>query len=277
MLGDCVAKWSPEYIVSNAEDKPVKIHVTEDPLRMDFVAKNFKYATVGLHELMSKASSDDQELKYYLRSTSEDIRSKDAVLFHKDFPGLASDFELPDLFDQERLFSSVFRVSSPGIRVWTHYDVMDNVYVQILGRKKAILWAPDEALNLYLDGGDKSKVIDIDDVQKIRSEFPKFLDAERYVGDLEPGDILYIPALWFHNMTAVDFGVAINVFWKNLDPDLYDKKDPYGNRPLLPAAKASRMLDNVMKQLDELPSEYKDFYGRQLIERVSKKCLRKPI
>ena len=48
--------------------------------------------------------------------------------------------------------------------------------------------------------------------------------------ELEPGDILFIPALWFHNMLAHDFGVAVNVFWRELDPKLYDNRDPYGNR-----------------------------------------------
>ena len=43
--------------------------------------------------------------------------------------------------------------------------------------------------------------------------FPKFCTAERHVADLAPGDVLFIPAMWFHNMTAQDFGVAVNVFW----------------------------------------------------------------
>ena len=34
-----------------------------------------------------------------------------------------------------------------------------------------------------------------------------------HVADLAPGDVLFIPAMWFHNMTAQDFGVAVNVFW----------------------------------------------------------------
>jgi hypothetical protein len=30
------------------------------------------------------------------------------------------------------------------------------------------------------------------------------------------GDVLYIPALWFHNVVAHDFSVAVNVFWKQV-------------------------------------------------------------
>ena len=81
--------------------------------------------------------------------------------------------------------------------------------------------------NLYPDG-DKSAVVDIDNVDE--EQFPLFLEAERYEAVLQPGDVLFIPALWYHNMRAEDFGVAVNVFWKELGEEVYDKKDSYGNR-----------------------------------------------
>ena len=191
-LGPCLERWQEvSYVHDHAENKPVKIHVTTEPGRMDFRAKNFKYATLPLHEVLRRASGSqdrsgspilDAEESYYLRSVSADARGKERVLFDQDFPDLAKDLRLPELFDPESLFSSVLRVSSPGIRVWTHYDVLDNVYVQIVGSKKAVLWAPSEALNLYLDG-DKSAVIDIESPDLER--FPKFQTAQKYEADLE--------------------------------------------------------------------------------------------
>ena len=64
-------------------------------------------------------------------------------------------------------------------------------------------------------------------------------------------------------------------FRRNLDLDAYEKKDAYGNRDLAPAAKAIRMLDNCTRQLDSLPEELRDFYGRILISRIEKRCLSK--
>ena len=121
--------------------------------------------------------------------------------------------------------------------------------------------------------GDKSRVVDIDNPDL--KQFPLFPLAKQYMAELQPGDILFIPALWFHNMLARDFGVAVNVFWKELEGKLYDPKDPYGNKDHLPAAKAMRMLDNVMKQLQDLPEEYRDFYARRLVLRVQEKCYSK--
>ncbi len=57
-------------------------------------------------------------------------------------------------------FSSCLRISSEGIRLWTHYDIMDNVLCNIRGRKRVVLWEPSDvspyllfrAANFYTGG-----------------------------------------------------------------------------------------------------------------------------
>lgn len=41
----------------------------------------------------------------------------------KQFPDLAEDFRIPEFFSPDQFFSSVFRISSCGLQLWTHYDV----------------------------------------------------------------------------------------------------------------------------------------------------------
>lgn len=59
---------------------------------------------------------------YYLRSLGDNPR-KDVADFFQDYPKLAGDLNLPHIFPHERKFSSVFRVSSAHLHLWTHYDV----------------------------------------------------------------------------------------------------------------------------------------------------------
>lgn len=42
---------------------------------------------------------------------------------NKQFPELAEDFHIPQFFAPDQFFSSVFRISSCGLQLWTHYDV----------------------------------------------------------------------------------------------------------------------------------------------------------
>jgi len=187
--------------------------------------------------------------------------------FEEDFPEIASDFVLPDeLFPREQLFSSVLRVSSPRLQLWTHYDTMNNFLCQIVGHKDAVLFSPEEVPNLYLDG-DKSMVrcMDGDD-----ERFPLFRRAMQWRTRLDPGDVLFIPALWFHNMTADDLSIAVNLFYHELPSKMYDRRDVYGNRELIPAQRAVQSLDSALSNLRTLPNEYRSFYLLRSMERIKR-------
>lgn len=84
-----------------------------------------------------------------------------------------------------------------------------------------------------------------------------------------------LAALWFHNVISKDFGIAVNVFWKHLQNDLYDGKDTYGNKDLIPAQRAMQIVDNAIKALENLPEEYRDFYARRLMLRIQSKTFKK--
>lgn len=144
-------------------------------------------------------------------------------------------------------------------------QVMDNILIQAVGKKRITLFSPRDALSLYLNG-DKSEVVDIDspDLQA----FPKFQNVVKYECILNPGDGIFIPAMWFHNIVTLDFSVGINVFYKTLDEKFYDQKDIYGNKDLIPAARAMQMVDKAVKMLEDLPLEYRDFYSRLLVRKI---------
>ncbi|XP_074550213.1 tRNA wybutosine-synthesizing protein 5 [Halichoeres trimaculatus] len=272
-LGPCLEKWTANYLCEKGGNKEVKIHVSTVP-KMDFLHKNFAYKTLPFREFVKRASEKIhsefflcEDESYYLRSLGEDVRKEPADL-SKQFPDLAADFHLPEFFAPDQFFSSVFRISSCGLQLWTHYDVMDNLLAQVSGTKRVVLYSPQDALHLYLSG-DKSEVLDIDSPDL--KQFPEFVKAKRFECVLEPGDLLFIPALWFHNTLALQFGVGVNVFWRHLLADSYDKKDPYGNKDPVAATRALQALERVLHTLDELPADYRDFYGRRMIQRIQKR------
>lgn len=239
-IGSCQNKWTSEYLSKCVGSKPVKIHVSETG-QMNFLTKNFQYKTLPFDQLIKRSSSVEHEEYflsntevYYLRSLGNDSRGREIANIDQHYPELSKDFKVPEFVDPSTIFSTVLRVASKGVQLWTHYDVLDNLLVQVTGRKRAVLYSPEDLPYLYMEG-DKSQVIDID--QPNLSCFPEFVKVTSYEHIMEPGDILFIPSLWLHNMTSLDFSVAVNVFWKNLNPELYDKKDPYGNKDPLPASK----------------------------------------
>lgn len=63
------------------------------------------------------------------------------------------------------------------------------------------------------------------------------------------------------------------MFWRHLPADTYDKKDPYGNKDLVAASRALQALERALNALDELPADYRDFYGRRMMQRIQKRTL----
>ncbi len=116
----------------------------------------------------------------------------------------------------DRFFSSSLRVSSRGIRVFTHYDIYDNVLCHTHGHRKVTLVSPEHAQvsggchccvchvvmsnilhrfqNMYLRG-TQSAVVNMD-TDEVDPSFHRFSSVPRMQVILEPGDCLYIPACW---------------------------------------------------------------------------------
>lgn len=147
-------------------------------------------------------------------------------------------------------------------------QVMDNLLVQVVGTKRVVLFPPSDAPYLYLEG-DKSEVKDIDspDLDK----FPEFSRVQRYEAMLQPGEVLFLPALWFHHVTALEFGVAVNVFWRHLEEKFYDSRDPYGNKAPPQVQRAIQAVEKAVKMLEELPADHKEFYGGRLVTLLQRK------
>ena len=141
---------------------------------------------------------------------------------------------------------------------------MDNVLIQISGKKRVILFPPSDIDYLYMKG-DKSQVLDVD--KPDLDSYPLFLKATRFECELEAGDCLFIPALWLHNVITLSFSIGVNVFWKHLDDAFYEKHDVYGNKDLVNGSKALLFADKSIKEINALPNRtYKEFYTKRVIQ-----------
>jgi hypothetical protein len=109
-----------------------------------------------------------------------------------------------------------------------HFDNTENIACVVGGSRRFTLFPPDQIGNLYpgpLDLTPAGQPISLVDVRKPDLDrFPRFAEALRAaeVAELAPGDAVYIPALWWHNVEALeDFNVLVNYWWRDV-PDYFD-------------------------------------------------------
>jgi Cupin-like domain len=110
------------------------------------------------------------------------------------------------------------------VSVSPHFDVADNLACVVAGRRRFILFPPEQTANLYPGPMDVTpssvpiSMVSLDEPDLER--FPRYREAldSAYVAELEPGDAIAIPYLWWHGVQSLSpFNVLMNYWW-NRDP-----------------------------------------------------------
>ena len=208
------------YLKQFASDRPVtgftgppgiggRFHYNADLTGLNFTADRVPLAAF-LDTIL--AHLDDAEPpSLYVGSTDLDLY----------LPGLSAENALT-------LDHPAFGVGQPLVSLWignrtiapAHYDMANNLACCMVGRRRFTLFPPEQVANLYpgpLERTPAGQVVTMVDFQAPDLErYPRFREAmaAAQVAELDPGDVLFYPALWWHQVEALDaFNAMINYWW----------------------------------------------------------------
>lgn len=109
-------------------------------------------------------------------------------------------------------------VGNEGI-VNTHYDGSDNLACVVAGRRRFTLFPPEQTCHLYpgslnfTPAGAPTSLVDINKPDFERYPLFKLALNEAYSAELEPGDAIFIPMLWWHNVESLAKVNALMNYW----------------------------------------------------------------
>ena len=116
----------------------------------------------------------------------------------------------------------------PDPRLWignrvvvaTHHDLSRNLAVCVAGRRRFTLFPPEAVGDLYIGPLEFSPagapVSMVDARAPDLARFPRFAHAMEVAqtAELAPGDAIYIPYMWWHQVESLDdFSVLANYWW----------------------------------------------------------------
>lgn len=194
-----------------------RFHYTPDGTAMNFTSE--RAALGGVLDRLLALPDSEESVSLYVGSTDLDLF----------LPGLRAENDIVPC-------DGTFADHPPLASIWignrtiaaTHWDMSNNLAVCVAGHRRFTLFPPDQASNLYpgpIDPTPAGQVVSMVDLRAPDLErYPRFADALAVaeVAELEPGDLLVYPALWWHHVEALDgFNILVNYWWNSV-PAYFD-------------------------------------------------------
>ncbi len=146
--------------------------------------------------------------------------------------GVEDPFAKRYLSPSEKFWSPKKRSSPPIMRAFfnsyptmtsLHYDLGANFFVQISGNKSFYLVPPAhfEDMKVFPEISPqffRSSLFDITD-EKVRKRNPHLRKVPVYLAELSPGEALFVPTYWFHQVVSTSITPAIGVAIGSFDPE----------------------------------------------------------
>ncbi len=209
-LGDWLPtyKWTPEYLKSVYGPRRVKVGVSKTGEFANYVEilKTGVDAQVTFAEVVDSIFSPKPGGDK-LRLHQEPLETWDT--FRDESP--------PIRFITREVMAKNIWMGSAGNITKAHYDTEDNINVQLRGKKEFILFPSSQLRELYprspLDYMSNFSQVELAAPDLVR--FPRFRRATPMRAVIQPGDFLYIPIYWWHEVHTLEPSLNVNFWWQS--------------------------------------------------------------
>jgi ribosomal protein L16 Arg81 hydroxylase len=132
--------------------------------------------------------------------------------------GLQADLGFLDKFLDRAAGAGMMWIGPAGTVTSLHHDLTNNFIAQIVGRKRVKLLPAADVGKLYNFHHVFSAIPDLEDPHVDLARHPRLAGLRIYDVLLQPGEILFVPLGWWHQVKSLDFSVTVtftNFRWRN--------------------------------------------------------------
>jgi jumonji domain-containing protein 7 len=205
-----LARWSPQYMKTACAHQTIDVQVSH--------SGKFRYQSDG--------SPLDPSSQYVLTAVPFAVAADwiiERPSGHAYYISQADILPHKDLLADLRLYRPIDRRM---VNLWfgsgdtvtpLHYDAGDNWFAQIFGTKTITLIAPAHTDAVYpVPSGRTTNLSLVDLDSPDMSQYPRFAEVETCVLSVTAGQLLYLPAFWWHHVRAEGTSISVNQ-WDALD------------------------------------------------------------
>jgi hypothetical protein len=200
-----LCEWTPDYLASKAPDLQIPVK--------EFLSDGIKKTSWRLKDYVDFLNKCDLKEE----PSSPLPYCHDIPIFHA-IPGLHEDVcpfplhLLPQYYHQNWWLYAQFFLGPKFSTTPLHFDCLltNNLFCQVFGRKKFILFAPADRENCYRDGWRWFRV---NPEKPDYAKYPQFSKARASEVIVSPGDMLYMPPGTLHFVRGLDVSISFNIDW----------------------------------------------------------------
>ncbi|HBB33701.1 MAG TPA: hypothetical protein DDZ80_27120 [Cyanobacteria bacterium UBA8803] len=244
MMADwpAMSSWCPEFIKANYGNCSVQVQTNRnsDPNYEINTEKHKK--TICLSEYVDMVVKGGNTNDYYMVANNGNLD-------REEFKGLLDDIKMfPEFLDplktKERAF---FWFGPAGTITPLHHDPMNLFMAHIYGRKRWRLISPSYTPLVYNNVGVFS---DVDLENPDYEKYPLFKEVRVIETVLEPGEVIFVPVGWWHQVKGLDITIALS-FTNLVFPNEYNYKNPNIQSSQNSNTTSSQQKNLSLKTLDE--------------------------
>ncbi|KAL9969293.1 hypothetical protein ACROYT_G021492 [Oculina patagonica] len=197
-LSPALTRWTDEYFLSLPESE--EFNVTAEQRKKEI--RTYPAIDISFNEFVKIYEKDD----IYMVNGVPPFLQQDVML---PPPLLCKDIV------EDMLVDTVMWFSSGGTKSVLHNDDVDNINCLFSGTKELLFIDYKKykgKVPIDFPSGGYSGV-DVDRVDFVK--YPSLKDVEYFNVTMEPGDCLFIPYKWYHQVRSYDRNIAVNVWWKH--------------------------------------------------------------
>ena len=238
-----IKAWNNDYLEKKIGEKEITVAVTPNGLADAVVDNMFvlpEERSMLMKDFLNLSKKTNFNEVYYIQKQNSNMT--------KEFKDLMTDIDVDIGWASEALCKSPdainFWMGQEKAVTSLHKDHYENLYCVIKGEKHFTLYPPSDRpyipYKTYQVGqykfdplgntwtiensktvGSSNKVpwICVDPLKPRYDLYPQFKHAQPVQCTVKAGDVLYLPALWFHHVRQTDWTIAVN-YWYDMEFDL---------------------------------------------------------
>jgi ribosomal protein L16 Arg81 hydroxylase len=220
-----LARWTPAYLASVCGDAVVEVMDGRDGESSVAQYRAQHRRTMRFAEYVDLVCASAPTNRFFIVSGNDFLQHPEVDALWADIP------HIPAYLDEvKRVAGSSLWFGPAGTVTPLHHDLMNILFTQITGRKEIQLIPSTQT---HLVANENGVFSEVDAEQPDLQRFPRFGSTTAVTIVLEPGQTLFIPVGWWHNVRALD--VCISVAFTNfLFPNDYEWRHPAIDRSAPP-------------------------------------------